>query len=306
MPAKYRRPRRKLKTALDWVIAQCAFLLLGLLRRIPARAATGFVARASRIIGPLVPRNRLAEQNLKLAFPEKEAAERRDIRLGMWESLGRTVIEYVHLDALTEIDLDNPGKGMVDVVGIEQFHKLRESGTPAILFTGHLANWELLPVCAAKYELKVASLFRAPNNRFIAERLMEVRKDVMGELIASRPGAVYDLMKRLENGSNIGLLVDQKFWHGIKVSFFGHPATVNPLLGKLARKYDCPVHGARTVRLPDGRFRLEITEALDLPRDADGHVNVSQTMHLVTAVVEGWIREHPEQWLWAHRRWANR
>lgn len=305
MPPKYLIPRSKLKTSADWVIAQLAFVMLGLLRLIPARAALAFVGRAARIFGPLAPRNRLADENLQLAFPELDAAQRREIRLGMWESLGRTVVEYIHLDALTEIDLDHPGKGMVDVVGLEHFYNLREGGKPAIIFTGHLANWELLPVCAAKYGLQVASLFRAPNNRYIAERLMEVRKDTMGELIPSRPGAVYDLMNRLENGTNIGLLVDQKFWHGIKVPFFGREVTTNPLLGKLARKFDCPVHGARTVRLPDGRFRLEITEPLDLPRDPDGHVNVDRTMHLVTAIVEKWIREHPEQWLWAHRRWAS-
>ncbi len=87
------------------------------------------------------------------------------------------------------------------------------------------------------------------------------------------------------------------------VRLFGRPAKTNPLLAKLARRYDCPVHGARAVRLPNGRFRLEITDEIDLPRDASGHIDVEGATALVTEVIEGWIREHPEQWLWVHRRW---
>lgn len=85
--------------------------------------------------------------------------------------------------------------------------------------------------------------------------------------------------------------------------FFGRPCKVNPMLARLARKYDCPIHGSRAIRLPDGRLRLEVTEPLKLPRDADGKVDVTATMQLITWVVEGWVREHPEQWLWLHRRW---
>jgi len=59
----------------------------------------------------------------------------------------------------------------------------------------------------------------------------------------------------------------------------------------------------RAVRLPGGRFRTEITEAIEAPRDADGGVDVEATMQAITSVVEGWVREHPEQWLWLHNRW---
>ena len=73
----------------------------------------------------------------------------------------------------------------------------------------------------------------------------------------------------------------------------GRPALVNPILGKFARRFDCPVHGVRVIRLPEHRFRLELTPALDLPRDPDGQVNVAGAMQAMTAVVEAWVRETP-------------
>ena len=83
----------------------------------------------------------------------------------------------------------------------------------------------------------------------------------------------------------------------------GRPALVNPLLAKFARRFDCPVHGIRVIRLPRHRFRLELTPPLDLPRDADGRSTSPGAMQAMTRMVEGWVREHPEQWLWMHRRW---
>jgi KDO2-lipid IV(A) lauroyltransferase len=77
----------------------------------------------------------------------------------------------------------------------------------------------------------------------------------------------------------------------------------NPLLARLARHYDCPIRGTRIVRLPGHRFTAELTEEIKPARDADGRVDIAGTMQIITNVVEGWVREYPEQWLWLHRRW---
>jgi KDO2-lipid IV(A) lauroyltransferase len=63
------------------------------------------------------------------------------------------------------------------------------------------------------------------------------------------------------------------------------------------------VHGARAIRLPGNRFRLEMTDAITLPRDARGQVDIEAATQAINDIIEGWIREHPDQWLWQHRRW---
>jgi KDO2-lipid IV(A) lauroyltransferase len=78
---------------------------------------------------------------------------------------------------------------------------------------------------------------------------------------------------------------------------------VTPLFARYARQFDCPIYGARLIRLPDGRFQMEITDALVVPRDSDGKIDVAGTMQVVTGIIETWIREHPEQWMWLQRRW---
>jgi KDO2-lipid IV(A) lauroyltransferase len=77
----------------------------------------------------------------------------------------------------------------------------------------------------------------------------------------------------------------------------------NPLLARLARQHECVVHGIRAIRHPGNRFEITVTEPIQPVRDADGKVDVQGTMQAITDVVEGWVREHPEQWLWLHRRW---
>jgi len=74
----------------------------------------------------------------------------------------------------------------------------------------------------------------------------------------------------------------------------------------LAREIECPIHGVRIIRLPGHRFRAELSEEVQPVRDASGQIDVQGTMQAITSVIEGWIREYPDQWLWIHRRWKTR
>lgn len=281
--------------------------LFAMLRLLGPERSSNLGGAFLRTCGPLLSVHKVALGNIAAAFPEKSEHEVRRIAAGAWENLGRTAAEYAHLKTLFDYDHDNPDKpSRVEVEGIEHFNALRDDHRPGIIFSTHLANWELPAICAATYDLDATAVFRPPNNPAIARVVHEIRSGSMGGLAASRQGAAYAMQAVLEEGGHLGMLIDQHFTRGVVVPFFGQPALTNPVLAKFARRFDCPVHGVRVIRLPGYRFRLQLTPPLDLPRKPDGEIDIEPAMALMTSIVEGWVRENPEQWLWMHRRWRPR
>jgi KDO2-lipid IV(A) lauroyltransferase len=278
---------------------------LGLIRALGPDRASNIGAAAARTLGPLTSAHRIARENIDAAFPEKPAGERAGILRESWENLGRTACEYVHLGDLWDYDPDRPEPGRIELPArtVERFVALMEDGKPAIFFAAHLANWELPAVAAMKHGLPSAALYRTPNNGAVARDVLAMREPVMGTLIPAGPAAPVRMMEALDRGLHLGMLVDQRFGRGPRIRFLGREAPANPLLARLARRFDCPVHGARAIRLPGNRFRLELTEAVTLPRNAKGQVDIEAATQHVNDIVEGWVREHPGQWLWQHRRW---
>jgi KDO2-lipid IV(A) lauroyltransferase len=278
--------------------------LFGFLRWLGPQRASDLGGWLLRSVSPLIPVNRVALANIREAFPEMPEPEVRRIARGAWENLGRTAAEYAHLKTLFDYDYHNPdAPSRVEVTGIEHFIALKDDEKPGLIFSAHLGNWELPAICAAAYDLDTTAVFRAPNDPAIASVVHEIRSGAMGGLAAAKQGAAFAMQGVLEKGGHLGMLIDQHFTRGVVVPFLGRPALTNPILGKFARRFECPVHGVRVIRLPNLRFRLELTPPLDLPRDASGEIDVQGAMAMMTAVVEGWVREHPEQWLWMHRRW---
>jgi len=288
----------------DWIVAMLISLTLWLIRLIPLKYAARMFESFARWLGPKIWRHKVVMENLAIAFPEMSIENREKLANDNWAQMARTLLEYIYLDEIFNLEVEMEESETIEIVNGEAFQKLRDDGLPAILFTGHIANFELLPMVSAKFGLQIQSMYRRPNNKYAASQVEQSRKTYGDKLVASGAGASFQLMSALERGEHVGLLVDQKFRRGINIPFFGKEARTNPLLAKLARRYDCPVHGARTVRLPNGRFRLEITDELVLPRDDKGDIDIKGTTELVTKVVEDWVREYPEQWLWMHRRWG--
>jgi KDO2-lipid IV(A) lauroyltransferase len=285
-------------------------VIVGFIRLIqlfPVDATGRAFSAIARKFGPYLREHRIGRANLALAFPEKSPEEIELILAGVWDNLGRVVAEFAHIGELWRFDLDHPERGRVEFGphNIPVYEALKSGGKGALIFSAHLGNWELPALAGPAHDVPSAVLFRQPNVAAFDHAVQQGRAVNMGTLVATTPDAPVKLARMLQDGIHVGMLIDQFFDRGVYVDFFGQKTRVNPLLAKLAQHVDCPIHGVRCVRLPGNRFRIDVTPEIEPVRDARGKVDVQATMQAVTSVIEGWVREHPEQWLWLHRRWRD-
>jgi KDO2-lipid IV(A) lauroyltransferase len=283
-------------------------LTIGLLRTTryfdPDKTAKAF-GRIAGLIGPRLREQRIGRANLTAAFPEKTPEEIETILAGVWDNLGRVGAEFAHIDHIWDFDEAQPNQGRTQLSQRthELFHQLRLDGKPALIFASHLANWEMPALAAVAHGLDTAILYRRPNIASADRIIQEMRQVKMGTLIPAGRDAPLRLAEALQRGQHVAMLVDQYLTGGVEVTFFGRKTRANPMLARLLRQVECPVHGARMIRLPNNRFRAELSEEVKPVRDAKGDIDVQGTTQAITSVVESWIREYPEQWLWLHRRW---
>jgi len=283
-------------------------LTIGMLRATryfdPVKTADMF-GRITRLIGPVMREQKIGRANLIAAFPEKPPEEIDAILTGVWDNLGRVGAEFAHLDHVWEYDRDDPEASRIEIQERthELFAQLRLDGKPALIFAAHLGNWELPALAAVAHGLDAAILYRRPNIASADRIIQEMRRVKMGTLIPAGRDAPLRLAEALQKGQHVAMLVDQYLTGGVEVTFFGRKTRANPMLARLLRQVECPVHGVRIIRLPGHRFRAELTEEVKPVRDEHGKIDVQGTTQAITSVVEGWIREYPDQWLWLHRRW---
>ena len=276
-----------------------AVLVYTVFRILPIDMASALGGWLSRSIGPHLGITERAVKNLRTAFPEKSEADIAAIVRGMWDNLGRVAAEYPHLGKIVVGGDD----GRVELIGGEYVDLLREDNRAGIFFSAHLGNWEIVSLGATQRGVPLDRVYREANNRLVEWLYRNGRAAVEGALIPKGAGGARALLKSLKSGRHLAMLVDQKMNDGIPVPFFGRDVMTAPALAELALRYDCPVVPARITRLKGARFRLMALAPLELIRTGDHKADVAANMAQVNALIEQWVRDTPEQWLWLHNRW---
>ena len=292
----------RFEVVVGWVAVQTQRAI----RHFDCDRTANIFANLMRAIGPRLRGHRIARAQLKSAFPEKSEEELEKLLGGMWDNIGRVAAEYSHLGALWDFDPKRPelAKRILPAQGsAERCLRLGQDHAPALMFAAHLANWEIPPLAATAHGRQIVLLFRRPKIAPIASELIKLQGSGVAGLIPAGLDAPFKIREALRRNCLVGMLIDQHDSKGIEVNFFGRSCRVSGTLARMARLFECPIYGSRVVRLPSGQYRFEMTEPLTPPRDQAGKIDVAGTMQMVTSIIEGWVREHPEQWMWTHRRW---
>lgn len=287
-------------TVSDRVQALGARIVYELVSWMPVEMASAIGGWLGRTIGPRLGKSRIVRRNLQAAFPTWNEPQLNRTICAFWDNFGRTMFEFPHLRNLR---FDGP-RPHVETVGLHHLEALRDDGKAGIVFSAHFANWEVLPQSAVLIGLPIHLLYRAPNNPMM-ESLFAERYRGTGELVPKGLRGMRRAVQLMRAGGHLGVLVDQKMNQGIAVPFFGRDAMTAPAIAHLAMRFDCPLIPARVERLGGCRLRISFSPPLVLPDTGDTRADAVAVMTTVNAMLEEWIRERPEQWLWVHRRWPD-
>ena len=280
--------------------AAAFFAFIGIFRILGADAASavgGFIGK--HIFYRAGVTNR-ARGNLRAAFPEKTSHEIETIVREMCENLGRTVSEYAHLD---KIGIHGPG-ARITVGGLEHAQNAVDAGKGVIFFSGHFANWEVMPFVATQSDFEGGEVYRPQNNPYVDRWLVKQRwTNGPKEQIAKGPRGTRKIFTLLRRGKTICLLVDQKTNEGVPALYFGREAMTTPAPAALALKLGAALIPAQIERTDGCHFRFRFHPALEFPPSGDYDRDVLDLTAAITSKIESIVRERPSQWLWIHRRW---
>jgi KDO2-lipid IV(A) lauroyltransferase len=294
LPASASEPPRRVTESLTALLLRAGFAVLRWLG--PVRASN-LAAAVTRGIGMRLPVCRVADANLRRALPTLSAADRRRIIASVWEMVGRNAGELPHLAHFRETP-SGPGW---ELVGRENI-----PAGPAIFFSAHVGNWEMVLPIASQLGLRVAGFYRRPSNIAVNEAVLALRQAALGPGTALFPKGAQGARQALAHvmaGGSLGLLVDQKMNDGIAAPFFGRDAMTAPAAAQFALRFDLPLVPIRVERLGPARARLYCEPALTVPRSGDRQADILALTSAMNLTVEGWVRADPASWLWLHKRW---
>lgn len=284
--------------AAAWTIVK----FLGVLPRPVARGAAAAIARLLLLCRP--PLRRAGIVNLRLAFPDWTDAQRRRTLRRMVRYLGWMAAEFAHFPELSRENIER----LVVLDGFENFDAAHRRGKGVIFLTGHMSAWELAPFAQALYGNPLSFLARAVDNTRV-DALVNHYRCLSGNRPIEKNNAARAMLRVLHDGGTVGILADQNtsLDEGIFVDFFGIPAATTTGLARIARRTDAAV--VPGFLFWDGamrKYRLRFEAAVQLQQTADEDADIRVNTARFNNVIEDYVRAHPDQWLWIHKRWKNR
>lgn len=245
----------------------------------------------------------IALENLRLAFgPKLGTREAKRIVRACWRHFGRITMDTLSFPRLTAASAERS----VRYEGLEHIRAAYRRGRGVLIFTGHFGHWELAGVMQGYLGLPLAVVARPLDNPRL-ERMLAALRSGSGNRVIHKRNAVREIRKALRDKIGVAIVIDQDARHdGVFVPFFGRLASTTPTLALLALRTGAEVIPCSCRPEPDGTYTVVYEPPVAVRDSGDRDADLLRVTADCTSIVERWVRERPELWLWMHRRWKTR
>lgn len=250
----------------------------------------------------LASRRRVALENLQYAFPEKSEGERHAIARGAFCNYGIALIEllwFPHLNDKTIRNLLHPHN--IEIIG-----QGNANGKGLVMLSGHFGNWELIAFGMAYLsKLPFSIIVQTQTNRRI-DAVINRHRTLLGNIVIPMGMSVREIIKTLHQGGIVAIAPDQSGpIEGVFVDFFGRSVATHQGPAAFALRCGAPMQIGFSIRQEDGTYDIILEEVPSSDLDGYSEDNVKELTQRHTKILERYIRQYPDHWLWMHRRWKH-
>ena len=248
-----------------------------------------------RLFGPIFRSKKLIENNLEQSgIVDKKNYNK--IISKIYGNYGRILAEYPFLKAFRNNKLNK----FIEIDGLENLNKIKREKRRAVFISGHFNNFELMALQIEKAGINLCAIYRPLNNVFLNKTMEEIRENFIckNQIKKGRSGT-RQIIENIKKGNSVALMIDQRVREGIKINFFGKPASTTTIPAQLIKKYKCDLVPIYIERRKNNYFKMFVSEPIKI---GDNKSIKEITEHL-NKILEKMILKNVDQWIWTHDRW---
>ena len=285
---------KQIKYLFQFIIIILFFLIFKILGLKISKIISSFIFKK---VGPLFRSRIISNTNLSKVFNKLNNNQRNIIINNMWANYGKIFAEYMFLNKFR----NSPKfQNKIIIENQEELNKVKSQSKPVIFISGHFNNFELMAMHIEKSGINLAAIYRPLNNKFLNPLMESIRKKyICKKQIKKGISGTKKLLEEYKKGSSIALMIDQRVSEGIKCDFFGYNALTTTIPAQFIKKFNIPVIPVYIERLPDEKFKLEISNSIQFSKDN----SLEEITLKLNRILEQMIIRNPDQWIWTHNRW---
>ena len=284
---------RKIKYFLQFIIIILFFFIFKILG---IKLASFLSGKIFQIVGPLFRPKELINSNIKRAFPKIDEINLKKISTSMWNNYGRVFAEYMFIKNFRSGELN---KNII-LEGEEVLQDIKINKKRVVFISGHFSNFELMAMQIEKIGIKIAAIYRPLNNIFLNQIMEKIRKNYICKYqIKKGIGGIKELVKLNNDGFSTALMIDQRVSEGVKSNFFNEKAFTTTIPAQLVKKYKIPVVPIFIERFDNVKFKITVVK----PINFDENKSVEDITDHLNKILENFIKDKPNYWIWSHNRW---
>ena len=248
-----------------------------------------------RLFGPIFRSKKLIENNLEQSgIVDKKNYNK--IISKIYGNYGRILAEYPFLKAFRNSKLNK----FIEIDGLENLNKIKREKRRAVFISGHFNNFELMALQIEKAGIDLCAIYRPLNNVFLNKTMEEIRENFIckNQIKKGRSGT-RQIIENIKKGNSVALMIDQRVREGIKINFFGKPASTTTIPAQLIKKYKCDLVPIYIERRKNNYFKMFVSEPIKIGNNK----SIKEITEHLNKILEKMILKNVDQWIWTHDRW---